>query len=300
MKRKGSTYSSESGFTLMEMMVSLGVSFVVFAGLVQQYTSSAALSYDSSIRINTLLEAQALMQGMGLELRMVGNGVPFDQANFQIGEDTLTDPTVTRPIDVTTATATNLTFRINETGDVYLLTQDFDPTASLVINLTSVSGLNVDDPIYISNSVVSGEDGFYGMVKAVDAGNNSVTVYDLGEQDLDGDDASYVMSPAATFDMGSILEEVPEVTYTQDGTSITRNSGFGAVTMALNSTVTFTYLDQNMTEVVLPLTDDKVINQLRAVRVRIEHTSSKNLKNGQEYTAVVEQVFGIRNLNYAF
>jgi hypothetical protein len=215
--------------------------------------------------------------------------VPFDQANFQIGEDTLSDPTVTEPLDVTTASATNLTFRINETGDVFLLTADFDPAVDLTISLTDVSSLAVNDPIYITNNVMSGEDGLYGVVTAVDVGAGTVTI-----------DAGYVASPGASFDMGSILEEVPEVTYTVSGTNITRDSGFGAVTMAQNSTLAFTYLDEDMNEVALPLTNDKVVNNLRAVRVRIEHSSNKNMKSGRPYTAVIEQVFGIRNLNYAF
>lgn len=279
----------EAGLSLIEALVALGLSAVLLAGLVQQYSTSTAMSYNQSIRVATILEAQAILQAIGLELRMIGNGVPFDQANFQIGENTLTDPTVTEPLDVATASATELTFRINETGDVFLLTADFNPASSFEIALTDTSSLDVGDPIYLTNSVVSGEDGLFGIVNSVNHGSKTVTLA-----------AGFVVSPDATFPMGSILEEVATVTYRTDGNTITRDSGFGPVVMAQNSTLNLEYLDAEGNVLDLPLTNETVVNSLRAIRVSVTHTSEKALKGAGAFSTTVDQVFGIRNLIYLY
>lgn len=281
--------SAQCGFTLTEMLVAMGLGALVMLGAIQQFTQSTQLSHDHSVRIATTLEAQAILQSIGSEIRMIGNGVPFEQANFQIGEITLTDPTKTEPLDPLTATATNLTFRINETGDVYLLTANFDPSATTTISLTDVSNLDVNDPIYISNSVVSEEDGLYGVVTAVNSGANTITI-----------DPAYVASPGSTFGMGSILEEVPQVTYASSGNTITRDSGFGPVVMGQNTTMNLDYLDPNGNTLALPLTNAMVVSSLRAIRVTIAHTGNSNLRSGQPYTVTLSQTFGVRNLNYAF
>jgi len=283
--------SFDWGFTLLEMLVSLSVSGLIFAGLMRQYSSSAIMARDQKIRIAANLEVQAIVQTMGLELRMLGNGVPFDQANFQIGEDTLLDPTVTEPIQVSTAGANHISFRLNETGNVYLLTQLFVPV-NRVVYLTTVEGLNVNDPVYITNSVIGGIDGLYGIIAAVDSGNNSITLAE-----------GYQTHPeTVSFGVASVLEEVPLVTYNSpgDGSGITRDSGFGSVLLGAGSTFTLQYLDEDGNTLGTSLTNLMVVEQLRAVRVTVTMPSSERLSDGTIFTARASQTFGIRNLNYAF
>ena len=133
---------NSQGFGVFELLVALGAAGLIFVGLMQIYRLTVSLSRDHQIRIATQVEAQALLQTIGAELRVLGNGVPFDQANFQIGESTLSDPSVTRPIVIGTAAADNITFRLNETGDVFLLTQDFDPSSTTTLFLTDTSSLD--------------------------------------------------------------------------------------------------------------------------------------------------------------
>lgn len=285
------TRKTESGYTLMELLVSLGLSSVVLLTVISQYSLSVRLSHDHNIRIATMLEAQAVLQTIGSEVRMMGNGVPFDQANFQIGESTLSDPSVTQPIILNGATSSSISFRLNESGDTHLLTTDFDPSAGLVLSLTDTTNLTVNDPIYLSNSVVSGDDGLFGTVAAVNHSAHTVTLA-----------AGYVVSPGATFDMGSVLEEVPIVTYNSpiDGSGVTRDSGFGPVLMGHNTVMSLEYLSANGSAVPLPLTEVTVVDSLRAVRVTIQKNSAKTLSNGQPYSVSVSQTFGVRNLNYLY
>lgn len=287
-----SKIGNEQAFTFLELLVSVSLASIVLLGIMSEYTQGVAHLYDHQIRLSAQVQAQAILQTMTDELRILGNGVPFDQANFQVGEDTLSDITVTYPIDIATSATDRISFRLNETGEVHLLTQTFDPAASTTIQLTEIDGLDVNDPIYLSNSVVSGDDGLYARIASINPGTNSITL----------EPASMVYPPGASFASGSICEEVPIITYlsANDGSGISRDSGFGSVLLGRNSTMTLTYLDPNGAAIALPLTETSLVNSLRAIRIRISVQSENKMKSGATYTATVEQVVGLRNLNYFF
>lgn len=282
---------SEAGFTIIELVVSLVLSSVILSAGLFQYLNAAKQAHDNQIRAATFLQAQAVIQNMGFEIRTLGNGVPFDQAYFQIGDGILSDPTVTEPVLISGTSADKISFRLNETGDVFLLTQDFNPSSSTTIHLTSVDNLQSGDPIYISNSVVGGDEGLYGEIHSVNSGNKTINLTNFS-----------VTSPGSLFDKGSILEEVPLVVYENNTTlnSITRNSGYGEVVVAENATLGFRYLDYNGAEISYPLTNWKVVDKLRSIELAVEIESDKKLSTGVTYKANVKQVFGLRNLNYLF
>jgi type II secretory pathway pseudopilin PulG len=283
--------STERGSSLLEVLVAVTMIGLIFSGLVTQYSNSVSNSYDHSLRIAAQVQAQAVLQTVISELRVLGNGVPFDQANFQIGESTLSDTTVTEPIDIAVTSGSKISFRLNESGTVHLLTADFDPAATTTISLTDVDGIVANDEIYLTNSVIGGDDGLYATVASVDANAKTVTL-----------NADYVTSPGATFDTGTILEEVPDVIYNSpiDGSGVTRNSGYGDVLLAPNSTMSLTYYSFDGTELTPPLTNSDIINSLRSIKVAITLTSPRSLSSGATYTTTVEQRVGIRNLNYIY
>lgn len=159
MQQQGDSMRAIRGFSLMELLIGMLISSFVIAAVMQQYSLGVTQSINHKIRTSAVLQAQAALQTIGSEIRMLGNGVPFDQSNFQIGEDTLLDPSVTEPLLVANATANSISFRLNETGDVFLLTQEFDPATSSTMFLTDTSSLQENDPIYLSNATVSRDDG---------------------------------------------------------------------------------------------------------------------------------------------
>lgn len=282
--------NNQCGVTIVELMLSLAISSVIFGGVLKEYSSIIRHLHDHQVRLETLVQAQAIVQTLTSELRLIGNGVPFDQPNFEIGENTLSDPTVTEPILVASASASAISFRLNETGNVFLLTADFNPGVSLVATVTDASELEVNDPIYISNSVIAGDEGLHGTIADVDHNTNTITLA-----------SDYVASPGAVFGMGSLVEEVPTVTYASvDGTGITRDSGFGAVLLGMNSSMALQYLDYDQNPLTLPLTNDHLVDSLRSIRVTITKTSDRTLSNGAEHSITVSQIVGIRNLNYFF
>ena len=287
-----STVIFERGFTLVELLVALLVSATVLLGAAKLYSAAMTTSHDQKIRTETLIKAQSVLQMIGNELRVLGNGVPFDQSNFQIGElgTYLTDDTLAEPVIVATSTASAVSFRLNETGEVKLLAQDFDPIAGSTVYLTDVDTLDVNDPIYISNGTVGENDGLYGVIASVNTSQKSVSL-----------SSKQFHNETATFKMGSIFEEVPVVTWQSDSVAgVTRNSGFGAVVVGDNSTFQLEYLKEDGSAVALPLTHAKIINELRSIRVTVVSSSPIRLMNGQPYSVTARHTFGIRNLNILY
>ena len=285
------TKQGQKGYSLTELLVTISLATLLMSAFIGQYSQAAGIKRDQEIRQLAEMQAQSILQTMGLELRTVGNGVPFDQDNFEIGESTLSDPTVTEPIVISSAATDFVAVRVNETGDVALVAQDFNPAVSLNLYLTDVSTLAVNDPVYISNRPVSGEEGMYGVIDAIDTGLSMITIA-----------AGYVASPGASFDMGSSVEEVSTVSFDSpaDGSGITRDSGFGTVVLSPNSEFSLRYLDITGAAVALPLTVTKLTDSVRAIEVTVIITSSKNLSDGSLYTAQATQVFGLRNLNVVY
>jgi len=276
----------QAGYTLIELMVALALSSLAIGGLFQQYTMSLRISADEQTRTFAAVRAQAVLESLGAELRVLGNGVPYDQSNFQIGESTLSDPSVTYPINLA-SNGDSIIFRLNETGDVHLLTSTFDPGATLTLSLTSATGLAVGDAVYLSTSVVGGDDGLAGTIAAVSG--NSVTLA-----------ANPVRSPAATFNMGSVLERVPAISYSSSAEGIFRNAGLGAVLMAPRGVLTFEYLNADGGVLELPLTETALIQELRRIRVTIAVEADRELSDGSTHTATLSQTYSLRNLNTHF
>ena len=278
----------ERGFTLTELLVVLSLTGMVFYGSMTQFASSIQLSHDHNVRIQTMLEAQAILQAVGSEVRMIGNGVPFDQANFTIGEVGLTDITRTYPLSIASSDTSQIVFRLNETGEVYMVAADFDPGSSTTVTLTDVGEISVGDNIYMSNSVVAGDDGLYAEVSAVNTGTNVVTLTNM----------DYIGTP--DFAVGSIFEVVPQVTFDNAVSGITRDSGDGAILMGADSVMTLEYLSDTGATLTPPLTEANIVGSLRAIKVTIVHTSSSLLRDGTNHSVTLEQTYGIRNLNYLY
>ena len=292
----GKLYSAfntkQTGSSLVEILISVSVSSTVLLATSSLYTATVKANQDQSIRTEALVHAQAALQMIGNELKPIGNGVPFDQANFQIGQVTLTDPSVTYPIDVANSDGTQIAFRLNETGEIALLMQDFNPATTTTVYLTDVSAYQANDPIYISNGVVAGDDGLYAKIQSVNTSTKSIVLIS----------SSLVYSPSATFLKGSVLEEVPIITFKNltGGQGITRDSGFGPVLIASNASLTFQYLDSVGNAIAPPLTAVSIVGSLRAIKLTITKTSPIKLTTGQTYSTVVSQVFALRNLNILY
>jgi type II secretory pathway pseudopilin PulG len=295
---KGSKLDNAAGFTILEMIVVLLLSSLILTAAMASFTSLTRTGNDQEQRVTAQLQAQSVLDMMTPEIRMIGNGVPFHQANFLIGQTTLADNTVTEPILVSGTTSDQIQFRLNETGETYVVTADFDPSVTNTVTLTSVNKLYVGDQVYITNSTVGEDDGFWGTIQSIDEGTNSVT-FAAGTQ----------YSTSSVFDMGSLFEVVPVVTYTSTPSygGITRDNGTGALTLVTTGSFTLTFLNNSGSNITLPLvaavTDPfpaSAIQNVRAVKISVSVRSPQRLSTGNYYVATVEQTVGIRNLNYNY
>lgn len=286
------------GYTLVELLVSMGITSVVLTGVVNSFAILSKISSDHNLKVVAELEAQSIIDMMTPDIRMIGNGVPFHQANFLIAQENLANNTVTQPILVAGTTATQMQFRLNESGETYIVSSDYDPSASGTVTLTSVNKIAVGDEVYITNSTVGGDDGLWGVVQAINSGAHTVTFA-----------AGYQYSESATFEKGSLLEVVPVVTYSSTANfgGITRNDGYGALTLTSHGDFSVRYVNSAGTELTLPLVASSAdpfpanaIQNARFVEVTVRVRSTSPLSTGSYYTATSTQQVGIRNLNYNY
>ena len=69
----------EKGFSLLELLVSIGLFSIVMLASVSVFTRGSEAYYDISIREGTNDAAKAVMNIVGADFRTIGNGIPFDQ-----------------------------------------------------------------------------------------------------------------------------------------------------------------------------------------------------------------------------
>jgi hypothetical protein len=154
--------SEDGGFSIVETLLSLLISMTLFAGMTQQYFSISRLNRDLRVKQTADRYARTIVNILGFDLRIVGNGIPFDQPDFQISEDALnlTSPLSNpekkiQPIVLDSVSSTEITLRLSESGEMYVLNSDFTPSVSLSFVLTDVTGLAANNKIYISNGSVA-------------------------------------------------------------------------------------------------------------------------------------------------
>ncbi|MCB0336434.1 MAG: prepilin-type N-terminal cleavage/methylation domain-containing protein [Bdellovibrionales bacterium] len=153
-----------AGFTLIEVLVSMAVFSIFMSGASAFFSDNFRRSKDGEIVVKTNAKAQRLVNLLLYEMRMIGSGVPFSQANFAIGGSGLGN--APNPI-LTGATATLATVRLSEYGVVSVLEADFDPSSSLTLDLSNVDDVAIGDFIYVSNATTGGAEGLQGEVLSV-------------------------------------------------------------------------------------------------------------------------------------
>lgn len=288
----------QSGFTLMETLVSLVISSLILTAIVTMFSQLTALTNDNQLKVIAQLQAQSVLEIMTPDIRMLGNGVPFHQANFLIAQENLSDNTVTQPILVSASDANRISFRLNETGETYILTANLNPALTNTISLTSVDKIEVEDQIYITNATVGEDDGLWGIVQSINPSSKTITLKN-GSQ----------YSVSSTFPKGSLLEVVPVITYTSHApyNGITRNDGWGDQVLASTGEFTLTYMDSAGDPIELPLLASaadpfpaSAIQNLHTVQIEARIRTPHKLSTGEYYTARATQIIGIRNLNYKY
>jgi hypothetical protein len=225
--------------------------------------------------------------------------VPFQQSNFLIAQETLSDNTVTQPILVNETDKHVITFRLNETGETYLLAASYNPALHTSVSLTSTAKISTNDHIYISNFTLGMDDGLWAIATNV---NHSTKTVVLG--------GNPQFHPGAEFPAGSMLEVVPIVSYSSEDHfgPVLRDNGSGPQEIVSNGRLTFSFRNASGDEISFPLLataahpfPGSALQNIHTVHIRVEVESESLLRGtGQKYVANVSQLVGIRNLNYKY
>src|SRR6188768_2336267 len=120
LKARSNDPREDDALTLLEMLMCITIAGIVILAAVVTLTQLSQHVNDHREKYFAHAQAQNILDMMTPELRMIGNGVPFHQTNFLIGNTTLSDPTVAEPVLFPPSTAKRIKFRLNETGEIYM------------------------------------------------------------------------------------------------------------------------------------------------------------------------------------
>lgn len=270
------------GFAMMEMLVSVGIVAIFLAGISSTLLATTRVFHDKNIVSKTQERARILLDLMAFDLRMTGAGVPFSQDDFQIGTGALGDA----PLPVLTSADTDLvTLRFNERGMRTVLTSDFDPSAvGRTLDVVSSTGFTAGDTVYISNLSAGEEGGCRGLIVATSA--TTITL-----------DGAVDASAGATFESGSTIDVVNEITYSSvlwDG--ITRDNTVVNVTLYPETQLEIEYRDSTGATMTPPLSATNIRDDLSSIILTARVRSDVPLRDGSTYIATAEQEVALRNL----
>ncbi|NMC64510.1 MAG: type II secretion system protein [SAR324 cluster bacterium] len=277
---------SEAGETLVSLLVSISLISIVFAATLSSFMQATRHGFEHQIRIQAIEEANAILDLMAFDLRMLGSGMPLGQGGFAICDLALGD--VTLPV-LTDATSKNISFRLNERGGTTVVTSDFDPASQTNVSVSSAEGFKVGDNLYLNNVSTGSIGGLSGIIAAI-AGN----VLSLS--------GGAVYTTGTTFRAGSLGAGVTLLTYDSPitrsiYTGITRDHGNGPIMLAPNSSVNLTFIDTDGMDMVLPLTSASIATNLAGVRIDVIVDGAHTLRDGSIFTARATHQVAFRNLN---
>lgn len=275
---------SERGETLLSALVSLGLVAAIFTATVASFLDSSRRSIDHESVTRAQEESKTLLDLIAFDLRMLGSGMPLGQDDFLIGDVGLGTSPLPVMVD---ASAGTISFRLNERGTSTVLTAEFDTTVTTSFSVFSDNDFSVGDTLYVSDMTVGGSAGLQGEVTAV--GANVISI-----------DAGFVATPGIRFKVGSVVERVALITYDSpnDWSGVVRATDNGTtITMAPNSTFSLQYVDGTGTELILPLTDAVIANNLTGIILTVNVRGEHPLKDGSVFTATAQQSIALRNLN---
>lgn len=274
---------AQKGFGILELFVSMGLFSLLVVAMFSGYANLVHRAYDEGIISRTNEQVRLALDLIGYDVRMAGAGMPLGQGGFAPGGVGLGNA----PLPVlTTASASGIQIRLNETGRVTVLTAAFTPTsANRSFNVYSAANLAVNDVIYISNATAGGSLGLKGTISAISG--NSVTIA-----------AGYTTSSGASFETGSVVHKVSDINYTSpvSGAGITRSNGTSTITVVPSSTFTLAYYDSTGATLTPPLTESQIQSDLCAVGITVSVTSASALRSGDLYTSTGTDRIALRNL----
>jgi type II secretory pathway pseudopilin PulG len=286
MTRRSDLGKDELGLTMVELLIGFLIVSILISGALLSFRDSTSRASDNEVISSAEEKAREILDMIAFDLRTVGSGMPLGQSDFAPGGTGLGPAPLPVLLESTSA---SIVFRINPNGRDTFVTGDFTPAiTSLAVAVHDASFLSNGDTIYINDATVGGTQGLQGTVSNISG--NTVTI-----------DSSYIASPAAVFEEGSILTRSETISYESNSTdkSIRRIDDAGEVVIGEDAEFIAFYVDTHGAVLGLPLTDAMVADELSGIRVVVSVDGERPLSSGSEYVAVAQQVVTLRNLHVA-
>jgi Tfp pilus assembly protein PilW len=271
--------SDERGESLVGMLVAMLISGIVLSASASFFIN--CLHHSSDIRSFTRAQitASSLLDLMSFELRMLGSGMPLAQAGFSYQDPAIGE--LALPL-LLSASATEMTFRLNETGASAILTSDFLPSSgSHTVSVDSTEGFSPGDSVYLSSFSAGGTHGLRGVVQSTSA--STIQLSNLST------------TQDARFPASSLIQPVSEITYTHSSNGVIRTTAHGVTTQSDHTSFELTYLDRSGQPIALPLSATTIRDSLAGISVLVRVQSSSRFGGAASVTEA-QQTIALRNL----
>lgn len=270
---------NERGESLVGMLVAMLISAIVLSASTSFFINCLHHSTDVRSFTRSQVAASSLLDLMSFELRMLGSGMPLTQPSFRYEDPAI--GALALPLSLS-ASASEITFRLNETGASAILTSDFDPSSgSHTLSVDSITGFKPGDSVYLSSFSAGGTDGLRGIVSSVNS--NSIQL------------STFATTHGAHFPASSLLQPVSEITYTNSSHGVARTTLHGAATQSDHTTIQLTYLDRTGQPIPLPLTHATIRDSLAGINVLVRVESPSRF-GATVSTTEAQQTIALRNL----
>jgi len=269
-----------SGFSLIELLVTMVVSSMIILGASSLYFDTLTSYHDKRIRSEADELARTILDTIAYDIRNAGSGIPDVQA-FQMGTGGI--GSLAYPV-LSTSTSATIIIQFSESGKYTVNTKDETPSAGAwSMDVIDSSLFAANDLVSISGLSTGIEFGLRGQLSSAE--DNTLTFA-----------AGSLYSTGAVFKDGSMVYKVVVQTFNSpvDWSGITINQGLGAAVIAPNTTFLASYLDRDDATVVL--SDRKVETTLAKIELTVYARGAATLTDGSVYTAWAKQKVGIPHL----
>ena len=248
----------QSGFTLLELLITLLLSSILFLMASSQYAMVTRNAVDNRVESTTKEMVQIILDQIAFDVSMTGAGMPLGQTDFKMSDAGIGEEALPILLD---SDNTQLSIRIPARGRKTLLTSTMTVGASMYFNVADASDFDTNDIVYLNNAGGGGEQGLYAEIASI--AGNQITL-DAGTVE------PYIAG--TSFPTGTMVSPVRTVSYfiDADGDLIRSDNVNGDVPLAPLSNLSFTYYAEDGSEITTSLNQTNVANSLASIDIEVE------------------------------
>lgn len=250
---------NQSGFTLLELLVTMALSSVLFLMVSSQYAMVTRTAFNNRVESTSKELAQILLDQITYDLSMAGAGMPLGQLEFKINNGIFGNRVL--PVLPSNSGANQIQIRIPSRGRKSLLVTNLSLASSpYYFNVVDASDFRVGDVVYLNNASAGGDQGLYGEIGGIS-----------GDQITLSNSSLVPIVSTTNFYPGSMITPMRTVSYSVVGGDLIRSDHIeGDIALAPVAALNFTYFAEDGSQIALPLDHSKIANLLASIEVELE------------------------------